>query len=196
MIIKLVFKLGLSKILANKWPYWGLISNGLHHWNGHQSWIGGFNFFLNTNYILEHSLNLMLFNLEQIWWDKPSQKLIPSTPFISRYKIWLQIPTVLNHSSYVRYVTYRFKCTVYSKWGMTVQRVCTCLKWKTACTLKNNIECINRFFFLVYRLKWIKEGWNEMKGEIWFHEWKEKQIWINYEFRTTEKLKTRSSRTT
>jgi len=114
MIIKLVFKLGLSKILANKWPYWGLISNGLHHWNGHQSWIGGFNFFLNTNYILEHSLNLMLFNLEQIWWDKPSQKLIPSTPFISRYKIWLQIPTVLNHSSYVRYVTYRFKCTVYS----------------------------------------------------------------------------------
>ena len=66
-----------------------------------------FQFFLNTNYILEHSLNLMLFNLEQIWWDKPSQKLIPSTPFISRYKIRLQIPTVLDHSSYVPFLTYR-----------------------------------------------------------------------------------------
>ena len=114
-------------------------------------------YFLNTNYILEHSLNLMLFNLEQIWWDKPSQKLIPSTPFISRYKIRLQIPTVLNHSSFVPF----FKSTertVDSEWYMSVQSDCTRLKVKTACTLKNNIECINRFFFLVYRLKWIKEG--------------------------------------
>ena len=115
-----------------------------------------FQFFLNTNYILEHSLNLMLFNLEQIWWDEPSQKLIPSTPFISRYKIRLQIPTVLNHSSLVPFS--RIERTVDSKWGMTVQRVCTCLKVKTACTLKNNIECINRFFFSRVPIKMDQRG--------------------------------------